>query len=347
MPGWDRNSPNAVSAIAAAALGAGEVFLRLLGRERPAIAHEWDLYAYRKGSFGEFQPGPEVPPSIELRGIQVGAGSVGGGFDYALASLPVRGELAIVDPQPILEENFGPHPLVGDTTTGTKVALAAAILLAGRGDALHVRPYAEPFRYFTPRLGGEVPSPEVVISALDKVRPRHQVQRLWAPLYIDAATGQLQCQVIVRMNPGSGRCLIEAFDPGAESEEEDVWSQMTGLLPERLSDPMAPITQDDVASAPPQFRQALTDAQAAGRRVCNVVIAAELGTPPEAGNFAAATPFNALLVGALAAGELIKSTTVSRDGIFVQFDFRNQRFFTETTRSEPRCECQYRDSPPA
>jgi len=325
--------------MAAAALGTGELFLRLCKLDRPGIAAEWDFYDYRRGSLGGFPLGVELPEEIKLEAVQVGAGSVGGGFDYVVADLPLAGHLAIVDPELALEENYGPHPLMGIASIGPKVEIAKQALRAGRGQALELRAYAEPFRFFGLRLGVELPRPKVVISALDRVRPRHQVQRLWADLHIDAATGGLQSQVIVRTNPGTGRCLIESFDPGAEPEEEESWSEMTGLTKERLIDPMAPISDADVESAPAERRACLAAAKKGGGRVCNVVVSAELGVTGGSPDFAAATPFNALLAGTLAAAELVKSKGVSRDGAFAQFNFLNQAFLVQQTRSSERCEC--------
>jgi hypothetical protein len=192
-------------------------------------------------------------------------------------------------------------------------------------------------------LGNELAHPAAVISALDNVRARHQVQRLWARLHIDAATGGLTCQVIVRTNPGTGRCLIEAFDPGGEPEEDETWSGMTGLGTDRFTDPMGLISKADVTNAPPEFQAGLAEAQAAAKRVCNVVIGAELGFSDESLDFAAATPFNAMLAGALAVGELVKSASDHRDGTFAQFSFLSQRFYSELTRSRADCECRTPD----
>src|SRR5439155_13893456 len=84
-------------------------------------------------------------------------------------------------------------------------------------DRLSVFIRREWYSFFKLRIGTEIAAPDVVISAVDKVRPRHEIQKLWAPLHIDlAATGGVQCQVIVRTNPGSGLCLIGFFDPDDE-----------------------------------------------------------------------------------------------------------------------------------
>ena len=331
---------NVIAALGAAAVGMGEVFLRMLNVPRDALAFEWSLFDYSIGSIGSLAKGPTLDHQLPIRGLQVGAGTVGGGFDLALSLLDARGFLWIVDPQFARRENFGPHPLIGTGDYGKpKVLLAKAALDARHSGRLEVVTFREPISFTRLRIGTDMDRPAVIISGLDKARPRHQVQRWWAPLHIDMATGGLQCQVIVRANPGTGRCLIEAFPPGQEPAEEEVWSQQTGLRPARLVDPMAEITDADVDSAPPAQRPRLRHAKERGQRMCSVVTGAEAGAKNDR-NFAAAAPFIALLAGVLAVAELVKSRTAQRDGVFLQYDFLRNAVFYEITSAINTCECR-------
>jgi len=124
-------------------------------------------------------------------------------------------KLAVVDHDAAWGENFGSHLLVSTATDGTaKVTLLRNRLVADHPD-LKVMPKAERFRLFSYRVGTDVPVPDVVISGLDKARPRQEVQRLWAPLHIDMATKDgLQVQVLVRTNPGRGMSMIQRFPTG-------------------------------------------------------------------------------------------------------------------------------------
>jgi molybdopterin/thiamine biosynthesis adenylyltransferase len=331
---------NVIAALGAAAVGMGEVFLRMLNVPRDALAFEWSLFDYAMGSIGSLAKGPTLDRQLPIRGLQVGAGTVGGGFDLALSLLDARGLLWIVDPQFARRENFGPHPLIGTGDYGKpKVLVAKAALDARHSGRLDVVTFREPISFTRLRLGTDIEQPAVIISGLDKARPRHQVQRWWAPLHIDMATGGFQCQAIVRLNPGTGRCLIEAFHPGEEPAEEDVWSEQTGLRSDRLANPMAEITDADVNNAPPAQRSLLRRAQERGQRMCSVVTGAEAGAKDDR-NFAAAAPFIALLAGVLAVAELVKSRTAHRDGVFVQYNFLRNAVFYEITSATNTCECR-------
>jgi len=331
---------NLIAALGAAAVGMGEVFLRMLEVSREASGFEWSLFAYATGPIGSLPRGPAFLTELRLRALQVGAGTVGGAFDLVLSLLDPIGIVWIVDPQLARRENFGPHVLIGAADYGKpKVLIAKAALDARHSDRLQVVTFREPISFTWRRRGFDIARPEVIVSGLDKARPRHQAQRWWAPLHIDMATGGLQCQVMVRTNPGGGRCLIEAFHPGNEAAEEEVWSQQTGLRADRLRDPMAEITDADINGAPPAMRPRLREAKNRGQRMCNVVTGAEAGAKNDR-DFAAAAPFIAFLAGVLAVAELVKSRVSSRDGVFVQYNFLRNAVFHEVTSAADTCECR-------
>jgi len=185
-------------------------------------------------------------------------------------------------------------PRMSDVPNPAAIAAPNARIVLARRDRI-AQPHA--MRCLTPR-------PYAVVSGLDRARPRHVVQRLWAPLHIDMATGGvggLQSQVLVPANPGSGRCLIEAFRVNGEEPDEERWAMMTGVGTDRFSDPMSLIGLADVKPAPEGKRADLLKAHRLGQRVCNIVIASELGARNDSTDFAAAAPFNALLAGTMAA----------------------------------------------
>jgi len=348
LPRAASREPNAIGSSAAAALGIGELFLGALGVGRPAAAFDCSFLAYETADVGTLDIGPAIQRPITLNGIQIGAGTVGGAFDYVAHELRLEGHLAIVDPQRVGTENYGPHLLVGAADFFVpKVRLAVKRLKRLRN--LRVKGYLEPVQLFVLRLGSEIPIPDVVVSGLDRAQPRHIVQRLWAPLHIDMATGGvggLQSQVLVRANPGSGRCLIEAFTVDGEEPDEERWATMTGVGTDRFSDPMSLISLADVEAAPEEKRADLLEAHRLGQRVCNVVIASELGARNDSTDFAAAAPFNALLAGTMAAGELMQSRDRDRDGVFTQYNLVSRAFFSERTRSADDCECMIRHGLP-
>ncbi len=341
VPAAARRGANAIGSAGAAALGVGELFLLALGLERPPTAFECSFLTYETGDIGSLATGPAIRKPMTINGIQIGAGTVGGAFDYVSRQLPITGNLAIVDPQRVGPENYGPHLLVGKFEVSRPKAELAVNVLKGRRK-LRVKGYSEPVQLFALRLGTEVGLPGVVVSGLDRALPRHAVQRLWAPLHVDMATGGfggLQSQVLVRTNPGSGRCMIAAFSIAGEGPDEERWADMTGMREGRFKDPMSFISTADIEAAPPDKRPQLLEAVNLGHRVCNVVIASELGATDAARDFAASAPFNALLAGTMAAGELVKAAGSNRDGVFVQYSLIRRAFFVEHTSCASDCEC--------
>src|SRR5207244_9938633 len=129
------------------------------------------------------------PDEVVLRGTLVGAGTTGAGFAIASSPLTLRGSLDVVDHDVAwYEENFGPHLLVSTKTNGVEKVALLQERLERLHRGLHVIPRPERFRLFKYRLGKEVAAPDVVITGLDRSRPRREVQRLWAPVHIDMAT---------------------------------------------------------------------------------------------------------------------------------------------------------------
>ncbi|MGH9029383.1 MAG: hypothetical protein ACRDV4_07190, partial [Acidimicrobiales bacterium] len=83
-------TPNAVGAIAAACLGSGEMFLRLIDFAIQSRNVELTMMTGESGPVGSFHRGPDLPESsARLDGLLVGCGNVGNGWTYAMRHLPV------------------------------------------------------------------------------------------------------------------------------------------------------------------------------------------------------------------------------------------------------------------
>jgi hypothetical protein len=337
--GW----PNSVAAAGASALGIGELFVRTLVETRSAASFELSLLDYTPGPLGSGDPGPALPPRLMVNGIVVGAGTVSAGFTIALSPVELGGKLAVVDHDAAWGENFGPHLLVSTATNG----IAKAMLLRGRlvtdHPALEVTPKVERFRLFRYRIGKDIPPPEVVISGLDKARPRQAVQHLWAPLQIDMATKDgVQVQVLVRTSPGRGMCMIKKFPIGDEPTEEAELAARTGLSMGALADDLGVITEDDVRRAPLERRAVIEAARERGERRCNLITAADLGIGDGRGDdYIGSAPFSALLAGVFAAGELMQARAlgVDRDGTLAMYHFVSRNVYVERTSCADTCEC--------
>lgn len=333
---------NEIGEIGAACMGMGELWLRVLGAPRAACNFEWSLFDYAIGLIGTLPTGPGLPDGIEVHGIQIGAGTVGGGFDLVLETLPVSGDLAIVDSDFATSENFGAHPLFAAAQEPIEKVELAREALRSRLEQLALFTRREWYSFFKLRIGNEVPVPDVVISAVDKVRPRHDLQRLWASLHIDlAATGGVQCQVIVRTNPGSGLCLLGFFNVRDERPEADDLAELTGLRAEGFDTPTRALTNEDVSLAPLEKRASLAQALGRGERWCNVALAAALGATTTSPDFVGAASHNAILAGLLGAAELVKARGLGldRDGTFVQWHSVSRKCFVIRSRCLGDCDC--------
>ncbi|MCL4552496.1 MAG: ThiF family adenylyltransferase, partial [Candidatus Marsarchaeota archaeon] len=189
----DCGEPNPIAAFAAASLGAGEVFKRLvrLKPSRGALLDglSFSLFNYRSD---ERDPGPRMPERLDINLMVAGAGAIGNGIVYTLSKLPIVGRLDIVDKQCFGPENLGTCILIGPADVGKSKATVAAAYLSPH---INVGAYRQDLDSFEARLGTELPYPNVILNGLDNINARHQVQKLWADLIIDGAIGDLSCQV--------------------------------------------------------------------------------------------------------------------------------------------------------
>lgn len=120
-------SPNALSALAAGALGVGELFRSVFkdflpsGRRgpQPAVLNLVTLDDSNKEL-------PELPSTIDIETLHLaGAGAVGQAALFALRQLPILGRLVVVDPESIEVSNLQRYVLAMDGDVGmSKCAVA-------------------------------------------------------------------------------------------------------------------------------------------------------------------------------------------------------------------------------
>ena len=105
----DSGNDNPIGALAAACLGIGEVFKRLIALrpERGELLNgvSFSLRTYRADAS---EPGPELPDTLILDLLMVGAGAIGNGLAHLLSRLRCRGKIDIVDSQDYGEEILVP-----------------------------------------------------------------------------------------------------------------------------------------------------------------------------------------------------------------------------------------------
>lgn len=336
---------NPVGAITAAALTAGEVFLRVVGIDRPPRAFELSAWTGDSGPLGTLQSGPILLTIPAIDALVVGCGNVTNGWAVPTRALQVAGHLRAVDRQSLADENLGPYALACRDMIGEP---KSALLARHLHPQITVARHDEELELFVPRITRwHLPLPPLVINGLDEVEPRHVVQRLWPQTLIDMAAGGTTSQVVVYRHGEPGQCLLGAFAaPEAGPSYERRVQALTGLRPERfLADYTSGITADDVANAPPEHRSRLQAAADAGQLLCGFINRASLTAAGDKGDddFAPAAPFVSALTGARAAAltvAVLKGESSVPGGLHWQYSFLSNRARTTVMRCPDTCECQ-------
>jgi hypothetical protein len=334
-----RGNSNVLGALAAACLGASQVFHYLAGVGLAVDPVELSLLTLDQGPLGSLAPGPPLPDHLDLDALLVGCGGVMHGFVYALKRLDVFGRARAVDRQRLREENFGPYVLATFAQRGVKKAQVVRDYLA---PAVNVTPYDEDFYpLFTTRLDrGHFPVPPVVVSGLDRVTPRHIVQRLWPDLLIDMGAGGETAQLIVKRRDSTSACVLELLDSPTGEDELTRLAAESGFAPEAIRDAMdAEITHADVAQAPAPLQAAMEQARRQGQLRCGFIRTRALDHEQTHDDFVAAVPYVVAFTGVLAAAELVKQLTASSGGLRYQFSFASLRGRCVEPRAGA-CECR-------
>jgi hypothetical protein len=337
------SAANPIGALAAACLGASQVFHAFAGVPLAADA-ELSLYSFAASSVGGLEAaavGPALPARIELGALLVGCGGVMHGLAYALRQLPVYGKARAVDRQRLGDENLGPYVCSTLAQRGQKKAEILRDVLA---PAIVVTPYDESFYpLFTTRLDrGHFTLAPVVVAGLDRVSPRHRVQALEPELLLDMGAGGETAQLIIKRVGDEGACVRELLDrPAAEVDDLEQQAAESGLAATLIRDAMdVPLTDEDVANAPPELRAAMNEARCRGELRCGFVRSRALDHETSDDDFAAAVPFVVSLAGIAAAAVLVRrelSDVVS--GRF-QFSFLSMRAASDAPRARSDCACQ-------
>ena len=332
---------NPVGALSAAAMTAGEAFLRLIGVLRHPCAFELSAWTGDCGPPGSLPDGPRLPAIPPIDALLIGCGNVMNGWAAAIRALQLTGQARAVDRQSLGEENLGPYALARRDMIGQpKTALLAGHLQP----LITVVPHDEELDLFVPRITRwHLPLPALVINGLDEVDPRHLVQRLWPDVLVDMAAGGTTSQVIVSRR-GDGQCLLGAFAaPDAELGYIQRTESAMGLRRERfLNEFTTPVTAEDVAQARPEHRARLQAAAESGQLVCGYINQASMAETSADEDFAPAAPFVGALTGARAAAITVALLAGyhAPGGLRWQYNFLSNRARTSIMRCHDMCECQ-------
>ena len=144
---YNTSKANPIGALAAASLGVAETFKRLLNVDPsrgPLLdSVTFSLYSYR---CDDSEPGPDMPPQINVDLLMVGVGAIGTAATYLLSQLPLLGAISVVDPETFSDENLGTCLSIGPSDVGLYKADIAVRSLAGLLDARAFREDVVTFR---------------------------------------------------------------------------------------------------------------------------------------------------------------------------------------------------------
>src|SRR5262249_41696289 len=192
---------NPFGALVAAALGAGEVFKRLVQPlPRKAISFGTTTFSAYDYSVDTLEPGPTLRATVLPPTLLAGVGAVGNAFLLALSKVPdVSGELYPVDKEQVDDpSNLNRYSLAeerdADRKHPTPKTDLAVRLFNGR--SLNVYPLQIPLDTALKRVhNGEIPRPTIVLSAVDNNPARDGLQKLWPDLLLEGATDHTLAQV--------------------------------------------------------------------------------------------------------------------------------------------------------
>jgi len=339
-----REPDNPLGALAAACLGAGQVFFALIGRPLLAAPIELSLYSLETGPLGALAQGPVLPDDLTIDALLVGCGGVANGWTYAIKRLPITGRTEAVDHQALRRENIGPYLCSGRSSLNRPKTHIVRDTLA---PAIEVIPRPERFRFFKARIGyGQTAVPRLVISALDNPQTRHDVQRLWATTTIDLAAEELTAQVIVKNLGDDGICLLNAYtEPDDGGDELAQLAAATGLAAERVADFESQITEEDIAAAPAEKQAALHAARLRGQPICGRIGDLDLTEEEYSPGFTPAVPFVTGFAGIAAAAQTAR--LLAGDPLMsmhFQFSFISYRSRRLAMKCDPGCACRDREA---
>jgi molybdopterin/thiamine biosynthesis adenylyltransferase len=191
--------PYATATMLAAAFAAGEAFIVAASIDTDEVtdtagdtgaAADSDLLSFCPVTLtDDLTAAPDLPPQAIVDLALLGLGAVGTAAARILADLGVTGRVLIADNQTFAIENVGTYTLgtPSDAAHNThKVDLAAGVLAADFDVHTHYGNIAD----IAARIDtGELPWPAIVLSGVDTVDARHDVQALWADDHIDVGTG--------------------------------------------------------------------------------------------------------------------------------------------------------------
>ncbi len=296
---------------AAAALGAAEVFRRVLP-ELPGVrlngTFEWNLidYATRVSSL--------TPQSVGVDAVCFGAGSVGSSLLLALLLSDAHGRLEVVDDDRLERRNRLRYPAwVEEPAATKKVAWLEGI---ASGSNLRVIPFVGTCRDW---YSSSDQAPAIAVSAVDTREARRQVADVLARETLNAGIEGLAFHVSRhRFGDGYACVYCSYVDLSDHESERDVMHDLTALELPRIDQLLSgqKLTAADVESMILAGRLSEADRDLVGGRIGDVARARLYGQArirPNNIPVEINAPFVPGLAGALLAAELLKPERYALD----------------------------------
>jgi molybdopterin/thiamine biosynthesis adenylyltransferase len=310
---------NPIGALAAACLGVGEAFKRLirLKSERGDLL-DGISFSLENYSVATLDSGLQIPSAIPQNLLVVGGGAIGSGIIHLISQLPFTGEIVVVDRQEYGLENLGTCILAAPEDVGKSKAECLAETL--RNAKIRARGFLGTFENYANELHHY---PAIVVNGLDNIDVRHEVQRtLWPDVVIDGAIGDFTCQVSRHAWSEDVACLICLFQAPSARLAEEIQSDATGLSLARLGEPESVVTQADVAAAPAAKQGVLRSHL--GRPVCSVVehaVAQQLSERELERDFEPSVPFVACFSACMVVTEILIHLAGGKSKLAPRFQF--------------------------
>lgn len=208
---------NPVGSYAAACMGVAEVFKALLreyvgeeniqGRVMPIEDTTFSTYDYTVNPANP--ENPDLPSVVNLHNLNViGVGAGGGALVQTLSALDaVRGTIRLVDSDEVSSSNLNRYIWAYRRDVGAMKSEVGKQVVVEAHPALTfaVKSYSQPYIAFTEEV--DEAALELVVSAVDTVRAREQIQWDLPEMILDASTNQAGDYVVLCVAFGEGQCL--------------------------------------------------------------------------------------------------------------------------------------------
>ena len=186
VPPLKKRRPNPMGASASACIATGEIFKNML-RMDAGIKDDLCFSAYDYSINSTKPINPSLPGSIDLGYAQVvGCGALGNAVGFFLSMLPVKGRMTLIDYDRVELSNLNRCPTFTAHDVGKmKVDALTDFLSEAR---VEINPFPSKYSEFVHKHGAGYP--DIVLSLVDRNRPRHEIQMDMPSLILYAATSE-------------------------------------------------------------------------------------------------------------------------------------------------------------